>query len=244
MSIKMVSILSGGLDSAVATVVAAKALGADLATEVLCVNMSYGSKHGAHEQQSARWLTDHWGMTVGQRVNVNLYNAMAAAAGHAGQSVSTLMASNGTPLPEGHYAEETMRSTVVPGRNLAFISVAACIAESVAIRTGELVDLVIGVHQGDHHIYPDCRPDFIEAAASTVWHSTERRVRLRAPLLDMDKAGIVKVGAACGVPFHLTRTCYGSRAKACGKCGACTERLEAFAKNGLKDPIEYEEVGG
>jgi 7-cyano-7-deazaguanine synthase len=100
--------------------------------------------------------------------------------------------------------------------------------------------LIIGVHQGDHAIYPDCRPEFIDAMNATLQLSDWNKVRLYAPFLVFDKAGIVKEGLVLNVPFENTWTCYKGREKACGKCGSCVERLEAFQLNNAKDPLDYE----
>ena len=141
---------------------------------------------------------------------------------------------NGGPIPEGHYHAENMRQTVVPGRNLIFISILTGIAWSEG--AGEIW---LGIHAGDHFIYPDCRPEFFTAMRSAVEYGTDGKVTLVAPYLNVTKVEILKEGFQLGVPYALTRTCYTDRPIACGKCGADQERLEAFAAHGCKDPIPY-----
>jgi 7-cyano-7-deazaguanine synthase len=142
----------------------------------------------------------------------------------------------GGEIPEGHYESENMRKTVVPGRNLIMLSIMAGIAES------EGASFVgIGVHSGDHHIYPDCRHEFIKSADTTIFLSSDRKVHIDAPFIGEDKASILEMGYSYNikVPYHLTRTCYKDQIHSCGKCGSCSERLEAFYLIGKEDPITY-----
>jgi 7-cyano-7-deazaguanine synthase len=131
-----------------------------------------------------------------------------------------------------------MKATVVPGRNLIMASVMSGYAESIDAEA-----IALGVHSGDHHIYPDCRPEFINQLRNVVAISTERLVDVIAPLLNEDKTSILKIGYSLKelVPYNLTRTCYKDQEHSCGKCGSCRERLEAFENLGIKDPIVYEE---
>jgi 7-cyano-7-deazaguanine synthase len=149
---------------------------------------------------------------------------------------SNLLKSGGD-IPEGHYEEESMKLTVVPGRNLIFSAIMAGLAESIGAE-----DIALGVHSGDHAIYPDCRPDFIISLAETVKASSDGKVKVRTPLLFEDKTSILRIGHSLNppVPYKLTRTCYKDQELSCGKCGSCQERLEAFGKLGIKDPIDYE----
>ena len=128
-----------------------------------------------------------------------------------------------------------MSQTVVPGRNLIMSSILASIAETVGAQ-----QIYLGVHSGDHAIYPDCRPEFVEALDKTVKTSTDGKCVVVAPYLRGDKTSIIKDGLTMGVPYKDTRTCYKDQGIACGKCGSCQERLEAFKANGIEDPIEYE----
>lgn len=137
--------------------------------------------------------------------------------------------------PNGHYSDETMAITVVPGRNTIFLSIAAGYAASIGADS-----LYLGTHSGDHAIYPDCRPEYTEAMKEVLRLFDDNVVDLRAPYMNIDKGGIVTRGIELGVDYSLTRTCYKTGDKACGKCGSCTERLEAFADNNTTDPIDYE----
>ena len=139
-------------------------------------------------------------------------------------------------VPEGHYQAESMRATIVPNRNMVFISLA------IAYAVGKGASAVyLGAHAGDHEIYPDCRPEFIKAMRYAAVLCDWKPILVEAPFLNLDKSQIVKIGTGLGVDYSLTQTCYNGREKACGLCGSCQERLEAFSKNGLVDPLEYEE---
>ena len=146
------------------------------------------------------------------------------------------MQANSDTIPQGHYAADNMKSTVVPGRNLIFLSIMASLAETVGA-----TEIALGVHAGDHFIYPDCRPAFIEIAKKCIELSSDNLVTIITPFLHYTKGDIVRLGNGLDmkVPFHLTRTCYTSNEIACGKCGSCVERLEAFSENNIEDPIPY-----
>jgi len=227
MNPEIVIALSGGLDSATL-------LHSYLSNglSVFPVWFSYGSKHNAYECQSHSNLMRYFLKQFPERLHdglcIDLQKPMRTFQ-------SSLMANSSEDIPEGHYQEESMRSTVVPGRNLIFASFLAGIAESIKAST-----IALGVHSGDHHIYPDCRPEFIHALAETIKASTNGSVLVETPYLNYTKADIVAIGIALETPYEFTRTCYKAQRYACGKCGACTERLEAFALNNCKDPIKYE----
>ena len=216
---RIVMALSGGLDS---TTVLAHLLAEG--HEVECFGFYYESKHNPYENMSAVEVAKHYGV---QYSLLDLSLIM-------GSFRSDLMKSGGD-IPEGHYTDKSMSRTVVPGRNIIFLSILAGIAWS---REAEAV--AIGIHEGDHAIYPDCRSEFYKAMDTAIFLGTGGRVEIIAPFNRSDKAGIVSRGKGLHVPYHLTRTCYKDQPLACGKCGSCVERLEAFQKNGLKDPVEYE----
>lgn len=137
-------------------------------------------------------------------------------------------------VPDGHYAEETMRQTVVPNRNAIMLNISAGIAQAEG---AELV--VTGVHSGDHFIYPDCRPQFVDAVRKSISFATEGVVGLDAPFLHLTKADIVREGARLSVPYEITWSCYKGGAQHCGTCGTCFERKEAFRVAGVADPTPY-----
>lgn len=211
--------LSGGMDSAT---VMARLI--HEGHQVEAVAFAYGSKHNPYENFAAQKLAEYY------KVPFSWYDLSPVM----GNFKSSLMQSGGA-IPEGHYNDATMSQTVVPGRNIIFLSLLAGIAWS---RGAPIVG--IGIHQGDHAIYPDCRPEFFAAMQKAITLGTDGKVELVAPFANTDKGGILSWGLQHEVPYTYTRTCYKHQDRACGKCGACVERLEAFAKNGVKDPVAYE----
>lgn len=127
------------------------------------------------------------------------------------------------PVPEGHYQDKTMRSTVVPNRNMIFVSLA--MARAVTLKFDRIA---LAVHAGDHAIYPDCRPAFIEVMQQAGKVANYEKIGVYAPFLNKTKGQIARIGAKLQVPFELTWTCYKGLSKPCGRCGACGERLEAL----------------
>lgn len=223
---KVVMGLSGGMDSSTL-------LGylLDLECEVHCCVFNYGSKHNKYENEAALRIAEYY-----EDRHYPVYVHRFDIANLLVESKSALM-QTGEEIPEGHYNDENMRKTVVPGRNLIFISIMASLAECLK------ADFIhLGVHAGDHHIYPDCREDFIKAASQTVFLSTDGMVVVHAPFQRLDKRGILLTGFRFtpAVPYHLTRTCYKDQSLSCGKCGSCQERLEAFTLLNKVDPIPYE----
>ena len=138
-------------------------------------------------------------------------------------------------IPEGHYADENMKSTVVPFRNGIMLAVAAGVAES-----RNLTKLLIANHGGDHTIYPDCRPEFISAMDSATNAGTYVGVRVVAPYTNITKGDIARIGKKLGIDYSETWSCYKGGEKHCGKCGTCVERKEALAYAGIEDTTEYE----
>jgi 7-cyano-7-deazaguanine synthase len=216
---KTVIVLSGGMDSAV-LLHHICALG----HQMKAVSVNYGQRH-VRELEAAAELSRRLG--VEHRV-VDL-RSLASILGKNSLSDASV------EVPEGHYQQESMKLTVVPNRNMLLLSVA--IAWAVSLKYDHVA---YGAHSGDHAIYPDCRPEFVEAmdraAQLCDWH----HVTLLRPFVHLDKGDIARRGDELGVPFEITWTCYKGGEKHCGKCGACHERREAFAKSSLHDPTEYE----
>lgn len=213
--------LSGGLDSTVLLSV----LKSDPTIDILAtVNFQYGSKHNLYEMLAAERVAKFYGLP---------YKCIQAHSIFDGFKSDLLQ--TGGDIPEGHYEHESMRRTVVPCRNMIFLSTLAGLAESIGADR-----VFIGVHSGDHHIYPDCRPEFIDAMKTSIHAATDGKVALSAPFLYLNKGQIVKHGLVHNAPLSLTRTCYKDVSVACGKCGSCQERLEAFALNKTIDPIGYQ----
>ncbi|MCZ6764812.1 MAG: 7-cyano-7-deazaguanine synthase QueC, partial [Alphaproteobacteria bacterium] len=141
-------------------------------------------------------------------------------------------------VPDGHYAQDNMQITVVPNRNAIFLAIAYGVA------AGEKASSVAAAfHSGDHFVYPDCRPAFVDAFRVMQNHATEGlwEIDLHAPFVEASKADIVKIGSGLGVPFEKTWSCYKGGARHCGRCGTCVERLEAFYLTGVTDPTAYED---
>ena len=140
------------------------------------------------------------------------------------------------PVPEGHYTEESMKATIVPNRNMIMISIAV----GWAVSTGS-TKVLWAAHAGDHAIYPDCRPEFLDAMALAIKTGNAwSPVKLEAPFIHKTKAEIVKLGAELHAPLDQTWSCYKGGILHCGRCGTCVERREAFQLVGVVDPTEYE----
>ncbi|MCW8107760.1 7-cyano-7-deazaguanine synthase QueC [Alteromonas ponticola] len=138
-------------------------------------------------------------------------------------------------VPEGHYEEPSMQQTVVPNRNMILISLAVGYAVSQKANA-----VYYGAHSGDHAIYPDCRPEFVQKMKEVCAIANYEKVDVVTPYLHHSKTDILTDGLRMGLDYQYTWTCYNGREKACGKCGACQERLEAFKENEAVDPLEYE----
>lgn len=140
-------------------------------------------------------------------------------------------------VPEGHYAQDNMKTTIVPNRNMIMISIA--VAHAISIRASEVW---YAAHSGDHAIYPDCRPAFVDALREAIREGNAwTPVKLVAPFLAESKADVVRQGLSIDAPYHLTWSCYRGLGRACGRCGTCVERLEAFAENNTADPLDYDD---
>jgi 7-cyano-7-deazaguanine synthase len=138
-------------------------------------------------------------------------------------------------VPEGHYAEESMKATVVPNRNMIMLSVAIGYAISLKAQF-----VAYGAHVGDHTIYPDCRPEFAAALNTAALLADWHQVELLRPFIKLTKSEIAKRGAELNVPFELTWSCYKGGERHCGLCGTCVERAEAFNLADLQDPTDYD----
>jgi 7-cyano-7-deazaguanine synthase len=153
-----------------------------------------------------------------------------------GRQLSGSALTDDVAVPDGHYAEESMRITVVPNRNAIMLAIAFGVA---AARQAEAVG--VAVHGGDHFIYPDCRPDFIDAFQAMQNRALDgyANVRLYAPFVHVSKADIVTEGTRHATPFDQTWSCYKGGDVHCGRCGTCVERREAFDLARLQDPTDY-----
>lgn len=216
---KTVVLLSGGMDSVTALHWARQE------HEVVgAVSFDYGAKHNHREIPLAAWHCAQSDLKH-DIIDLDFVNRLFA---------SDLLKSGGE-VPEGHYAHETMKKTVVPFRNGIMLAIACGLAES-----REAEALVIAAHAGDHTIYPDCREPFMLGMADAMREGTYARIELLRPFIHLDKAGIAKLGASLGIDYGKTWSCYKGGDLHCGKCGTCVERIEAFALAGLDDPTIYD----
>ena len=142
---------------------------------------------------------------------------------------------NPEDIPEGDYNDESMKSTVVPFRNGIMLAIAAGIAESNGLKR-----VMIANHAGDHSIYPDCRPGFINAMSEAMSAGTYENITIFAPYTYLSKKEIAEHGKALGIDYSETYSCYKGGEKHCGKCGTCRERIEALHAAGIDDKTEYE----
>jgi 7-cyano-7-deazaguanine synthase len=219
---KVVVLLSGGLDSVTAL------HDANRSHEVVAaLSFDYGAKHHAKELPMAVWQCAHLGIP---------HNIVPL--GFIAEEFRSDLLNGGGAIPDGHYEEQSMKSTVVPFRNGIMLSIAAGFAES---RGAEAV--VIAAHSGDHAIYPDCRESFMEPMARAISEGTYAHIELLRPFIAVDKAGIVRRGEELGIDFSHTWSCYKGREIHCGTCGTCVERREAFLMAGVADPTIYNETG-
>ncbi len=218
MTEKVVVIYSGGMDS---FTVLNRALRDG--KEVYALTFDYGQKH-VKEIDYARAVCQE--LNIEHKViDITAINQLLA-----GSSLT-----DDIEIPEGHYEEESMKSTVVPNRNMILLSLAVGYAVSK-----EASQVYYGAHSGDHAIYPDCRPEFVQKMSDVCQIANYEPVTIYCPYLDNDKIEILTDGLKMGLDYGKSWTCYNGREKACGKCGACQERLEAFEKNNVTDPLPYE----
>lgn len=216
---KTIVICSGGLDS----VSLAHRVAADHDLAAL-LSFDYGQRHVKEVEHAAACAAR---LGVPHKV-VDIRQIGAALSGSA--------LTDDVDVPDGHYAEETMKITIVPNRNAIMLAVAFGMAAA------EKADAVAAaMHGGDHFIYPDCRPGFVAAfqAMQDAALDGYAQVRLHTPYIDGSKADIVADGARLGVPFAETWSCYKGGQIHCGRCGTCVERREAFHLAGVPDPTEY-----
>lgn len=228
---KAVVVLSGGMDS---TVLLHDAIENDEVTSA--VGFNYGQNH-SKELEYARDTCSRLGVKF-HLIDLWSSGFTDALAG------STSLLDGANAIPEGHYAEESMKSTVVPNRNMTMISIAASIAGA------EKADVVLtAVHAGDHFIYPDCRPVFVSAVALAVREGNVGMNNLDqqgvdAPYMYMSKSDIAYRGLQLGVNFETTWSCYKGGDIHCGRCGTCVERLEAIHEASIRyNPTAYHEQG-
>jgi 7-cyano-7-deazaguanine synthase len=220
MSEKVIAIVSGGLDS---TTMVWEAVQYGFAPDL--VSFNYGQRHVKELEYAVR-TADFWHL----RHDIVDLTGLTKLLAESGSSLVDAQ----TPVPEGHYAQENMKATVVPNRNMIMLAIAGGIAVSRKARA-----VMTGVHAGDHFIYPDCRPEFIQAAGNALvvgnegfsnWlqKGEEFESAIMAPYLMDTKEDIALRALEMGMPFNMTWSCYQGGEVHCGRCGTCVERLEAI----------------
>lgn len=224
---KGVVLLSGGIDSSTNLALAVNECGA---ANVIALTMFYGQKH-EKELLSAKAVAEHFGVKHIIRDLSSVFEFDS----------NPLLGKSDKEIPQGSYAEQQreangMSLTYVPFRNGLFLSYATAIAYSLSADV-----IYYGAHADDAagNAYPDCTQDFYKAMGDAIDIGTGERIEMHAPFITMNKAEIVKLGLEVGTPYHLTWSCYEGKEFACGKCGTCIDRQEAFRKNGVVDPIPY-----
>lgn len=218
MTEKVVVIYSGGMDS---FTVLNRAI--HDGKEVYALSFDYGQKHVKELECAASVCKS---LKVEHKIiDISSINQLLA-----GSSLT-----DNIEIPEGHYEAESMKSTVVPNRNMILLSLAVGYAVSV-----KASQVYYGAHSGDHAIYPDCRPEFVMRMNDVCQIANYEPVEIFSPYLTVTKTDILTDGIKMGLDYSHTWTCYNGREKACGKCGACQERLEAFRDNNQTDPLAYE----
>lgn len=190
----------------------------------LGISFDYGSNHNAREIPFAKLHCERLGI---RHITIPL------AFMH--QYFRSSLLEGPEAIPEGHYTDESMRSTVVPFRNGIMLAVAVGVAESQGLR-----NVLIANHSGDHAIYPDCRGEFIEAFDASTQAGTYEGVRIVAPYTYLSKTEIARKGKDLGIRYEETWSCYKGEEKHCGVCGTCVERKEALREAGCDDKTEYE----
>ena len=190
----------------------------------LAVTFDYGSNHNAREIECARKNCEMLGI---EHLVIPL-DFMA-------KYFKSSLLEGADAIPEGRYDADNMKSTVVPFRNGIMLAIACGLAESRGLK-----HVMLANHSGDHTIYPDCRPAFVDAMSQAMRFGTFPGITILAPYTKIDKNSIAAHGKKLGLDYSLTYSCYKGGKKHCGVCGTCVERREALAAAGIDDPTEYE----
>ena len=214
---KALIILSGGMDSVTL-------LHEHKENIAMAVTFDYGSNHNQREIPLAKLHCERLGI---KHIVISL--------DFMHQYFKSSLLQGADAIPEGHYADENMKSTVVPFRNGIMLAIACGIAES-----NGLTEVMIANHAGDHAIYPDCRATFIESMSEAMSYGTYEHIKIVAPYTGITKGQIAEHGKTLGLNYAETWSCYKGGEKHCGKCGTCVERKEALEYAGIEDPTEYE----
>ena len=207
-------VYSGGLDSYTLLNKAMKKF-----DRVEAITFNYGQKHNKEIEYAKSNCSE---LNIKHEVvNLDLENILAGSA-----LVGDI------DIPEGNYDKEKMKQTIVPNRNMIMISVAA----SLVIKN-DIEYLWYAAHSGDHEIYPDCRPEFIDKMAAVLEICDYHKIKFEAPFQNLSKNEIVATGLSMNLDYSKTWTCYEGKEKPCGKCSACLERALSFEANNTEDPL-------
>jgi len=218
MSKRTIVIYSGGIDSTTLLYFLQSE-----GHQIKALGIDYGQRH-VKELAAARNICD--AVNVEFRIG-NLSEIGSLLEGSA-------LTSHNLVVPNGHYTDESMKLTVVPNRNMLMLSVAIGWAIS-----SDFEGVSYAAHVGDHTIYPDCRPEFVDSLSRIAKVCHYRPIEVVCPFVNRTKADIVKIGDGLGVPFAQTWSCYRGEELHCGRCGTCTERAEAFVLAEVSDPTIY-----
>lgn len=210
-------IYSGGLDSTTLLYEYSNRI-------ALAITFDYGSNHAEREIECARYHCQKLGIEH-HVLKLDFFK----------QFMSSSLLSGAEAVPEDDYDEDNMHSTVVPFRNGIMLAIACGIAEDRGLDS-----VLIANHGGDHAIYPDCRPDFINSMDKAMRAGTYIHVGIEAPYTNISKADIVARGAKLGIDYSHTYSCYKGTALHCGRCATCRERQEAFRAAHVDDPTKYQ----
>jgi len=213
-----VLILSGGMDSVTLLYDQRERI-------ALAVTFDYGANHNAREIPFAQLHCQRLGI-----------RHLVIPLAFMGQYFESSLLSGADAIPEGNYADENMRSTVVPFRNGIMLSVAVGLAESYGLKY-----VMMANHGGDHAIYPDCRPEFVEAFSEAARTGTYPGITLLCPFTNLTKGQIAAIGRKLGIDYSETWSCYKGTEHHCGRCGTCVERKEALAEAGIIDTTVYDD---
>ena len=225
---------SGGVDSTTCVALAIQKYGNE---NVITASLYYGQKHDK-ELECARKIAEYYKV---KHIEEDISNVMKYA-----KDVCTLV-KGGNEIEHKSYVEQIQENgegrvaTYVPFRNGLFLSIATAYVDSLF--PGEEVEIYYGAHADDAagQAYADCSPEFAKAMDEAINIGTYGKIHINRPLINMNKAEVVKTGLNLNVPYELTWSCYEGGDKACGTCGTCIDRLNAFKLNGVEDPIEYKD---
>lgn len=225
---------SGGMDSTVCVAYAIDKYGAE---NVITASLCYGQRH-VKELECARKIADYYGVK-------HIEEDISCVMKYAGD-VCSLMQNSKDDIIDKSYAEQIAENgegrvmTYVPFRNGLLLSIATAYADSLFPNQEAVV--MFGAHADDAagRAYADCSEEFAHAMDEAINIGTYGNIHVERPLINLNKAGVCKLGLELHAPLHLTTSCYHGREKACGKCGTCLDRIAAFKANGAVDPIEYE----